>query len=74
MLTPGNEQTPSEARERPCGPVLPEHLMRLINPTVLAARLKIIASRVTDPHEAVLRRRCAEVIANHLLQDSQDAA
>ena len=47
---------------------LPPHLAGLINPDVLTDAWAMIEARSRDPHDCVRRRRCAEVIANHLLE------
>jgi hypothetical protein len=57
------------------GFVLPPHLAALVNPKVLAEREKVIEARLLDEGRTrVLRRRCAEIVANHLLQEVADDA
>ncbi len=54
---------------------LPARIVRLINPDVLAARAQVIRRKSHDlTSERVGRRRCAEIIANHLLQTTTHAA
>ncbi|AHG89846.1 hypothetical protein J421_2309 [Gemmatirosa kalamazoonensis] len=53
---------------------LPEHLRSLISPDVLVARRAVVQVRATDPHDLVRRRRVAEIVANSLLEDFDDAA
>jgi hypothetical protein len=54
---------------------LPAGIARLINPAVLAARARVIRRKSEDLTAArVGRRRCAEIIANHLLEASSHAA
>lgn len=54
---------------------LDQRVLRLVNPGVLAERVRVVEARVRDTGgERVRRRRCAEVIASHLLQWSQHAA
>ena len=53
---------------------LPAHLLALINPAVLAARRTVVHARAGDPHDRVLRRRVAEIVANSLLESLDDAA
>lgn len=46
---------------------LPNHLARLVNPDVVAARREVIARRMESRgDDAVLRRQCVEMIASHL--------
>jgi hypothetical protein len=52
-------------------PCLPARLLDLINPDVLAARAAVVRARATDPHDRVRRRRCAEVVATHLLAGAE---
>ena len=48
---------------------LPSWLAALVNPDVLAERESLIAERLADlVGERVRRRRCAEVVAAHLLE------
>jgi hypothetical protein len=48
---------------------LPPRLRNLVNPAVLAERAAAVEARLADDARTrVLRRRCAEVIATHLLK------
>lgn len=53
---------------------LPANLRSLISPDVLASRHAVVQARATDPHDCVRRRRLAEIVANSLLEDLEDAA
>ena len=68
--TKSNEQESTvEAETRLHGCCLPERLVRLIDPAVFAERVARIESRAQDiVGERVRRRRCAEIIASHLLE------
>ena len=49
---------------------LPARLAALINPDVLAAREAVVAERLDDhAGDRVRRRRAAEVLAHHLLEN-----
>jgi hypothetical protein len=53
----------------PAGLALPERLARLINPRVLSERATRVKARLADEAlERVRRKRCAEIIAAHLLE------
>lgn len=47
---------------------LPDRIARLINPTVRAERAAVVAARMSNSATRVHQRRCAELIANHLLE------
>lgn len=55
------------------GSAVPAHLAARTSPFVLHARAARIAARLEDAaRERVLRRRCAEVIAETLLKQSDE--
>lgn len=61
------EGSPSDRR-------LPAHLAALVNPAVLARRDSLVAARLQDAGaERVRLRRCAEIVAQHLLKSHSDA-
>lgn len=68
------DQTSQEADPRLPVRSLPERLAKLINPAVLAEHPKRVGDRLDLVAGRVLRRRCAELIANHLLESTEDAA
>jgi hypothetical protein len=70
----GGDVSSGEAGIGAPGPRLPASLLSLINPSVLAARRVVIQARAADPHDPVRRRRVAEIVANSLLEDLDDAA
>ena len=71
--TSENRETCTGAASHPRGHELPERLARLINPTVRTERTAIIETRIRDEvRERVRRRRCAEIITNHLLETVND--
>ena len=73
MDTPTQDEINLEAAPGFQGLVLPAHLVAVVNAAVLAEREKVIEARLRDEGRTrVLRRRCAEVIANHLLQEVAD--
>lgn len=50
--------------------VLPARVHHLVNQGVLAERMALIEARLADDaHTRVRRKRCAEIIANHLLEN-----
>lgn len=54
--------------------ILPELVLGRINPTVFAERAALVQARLADHGRTrVLRRRCAEIVADHLLK-TLDAA
>ena len=73
--TPSQPALLTETAPRLQGLELPVHLVALVNPKVLAEREKVIEARLLDEGRTrVLRRRCAEIVANHLLQEVADDA
>ena len=73
MDTPTHDEIKLEAVSGFHGLGLPAHLAALVNPEVLAEREKVIEARLRDEGRTrVLRRRCAEIIVNHLLQEVAD--
>ena len=57
--------------------VPPAHLAAMINPVVLAERQGVVEARLGDvARTRVLRRRCAEIVAEYLLKEdaAHDAA
>jgi hypothetical protein len=55
------------------GPSVPTRLQTRINPDVLAERRRRIAARLRDiVGDRVRRRRCAEIVAAHLLDSTSD--
>jgi len=54
---------------------LPARLLRLIDPTVLLQHQRAVEARLADPvRQRVYLRRCAEVIAEHLVQNLENVA
>lgn len=52
---------------------IPPEICRLIHPDVLEMRTRRIRAILSDSvREQVLRRRCAEIVANHLLGTLED--
>lgn len=52
---------------------LPARVLRLIDPKVAAKRAARVSKRVADVEaDVVHRRRCAEVVANYLLEDNRN--
>lgn len=73
--TPSQPDLMVETAPRLPGLVLPVHLAALVNPDVLAEREKVIDARLRDEGRTrVLRHRCAEIIAKHLLETVSDDA
>ena len=65
------QQAEHQEEAIPLSDSLPARLLALMNPTVRAERVKRIESLVVDRSaDRVRRRRCAEVIADHLLKAS----
>ncbi len=53
--------------------VVPEALAGRINPVVLAEReIRVRRRRQNEAEERVLRRRCAELLADHLMENLDD--
>jgi hypothetical protein len=68
----GTEDTPEEPTAAP-GLSLPDWLAQLIDPRVVAEHDEKVQKRINDElNDTVLRRRCAGVVANYLLEEYGD--
>jgi len=68
MAATAQQEEPARAELGPRGLGLSARIAALIDPGVLAERHERIVARLEDTSgAAVLQRRCAEVVANYLL-------
>ncbi len=77
-MLPAAETPAQVGRARPAPghglPALPARVAGLINPTVLAERRSLVEARLADDARTrVLRRRCAQIVADHLLSTIETA-
>jgi hypothetical protein len=71
----GRAETSGGAGDGAPGARLPGRLLRLIDPAVLLQHQRAVEARLADPvRQRVYLRRCAEVIAEHLVQTLENVA
>ncbi|HET7552341.1 MAG TPA: hypothetical protein VFK04_13715 [Gemmatimonadaceae bacterium] len=74
MDSNGRKETTGAAQCQPRVLSLPEHIARLVNPTVLAERAARLEARVRDQAaERVRQRRYAEIMTKVLLETMNDS-